>query len=250
VPATTFRLALPYPQGTDQPAGPAQIEALANAVDVISVEFITGTAATRPAPSVAGRVYETNDAGQPTQLFWDTGAAWINLGQGQVITAKGDLTVGVAPGAVARLGVGTDGAVLTARSGAADGIDWEPAVAVSLAGPAAITTYTERLVTLNPAGATPVLDASAGNEFALSLSANATVSVANVAGTVGTRISLGVTLTQPTTGGPYTVTWPTSFDWGVNGIPPLSGTGLTDEFGIVSDNNGTTWRAHLIGSGF
>ncbi|MDQ2727587.1 MAG: hypothetical protein M3Y91_06935 [Actinomycetota bacterium] len=246
---TTARLALPEPQPTDQPNGPAQIGALAQALDSICVVKLAGLLAARPAPAVDGRFYETTDAG-PVQLFYDTGSAWITIGQGNVVTAKGDLVVGIGPQTVARLGVGADGQVLVARSTSTDGVDWEVPTAGTLAGSAAITTYTERLVTLNPATSTPSVDLTQGNEFALVLNANATVTVVNVPSTAGVRISLGVTVTQPSAGGPYTVTWPASFDWGGYGVPPLSGAGKTDEFGFVTDNGGGTWRAHLTGPGF
>lgn len=243
----TPRLGLSVPQGTDQPAGPADLLTLANQLDTITVVKLIGTLASRPNPAVDGRIYETNDSGQPVSLYWDNGSAWITLTQASVVSAKGDLAVGVGPGTLARLGVGTDGQVLVARSTSPDGVDWE---GLALAGAVAIKTYTEALVTINPAGGAPTLDLSQANEFALTLSANASLSLANVPATVGTRISAGLTLTQPASGGPYTMSWPASFDWGAAGVPTLSGAGHTDEFGFDTDNNGTTWRAHLVGSGF
>lgn len=45
------------------------------------------------------------------------------------VTTKGDIIVGSAASAVARLGVGTDGQILTARSTATNGVAWETAAA-------------------------------------------------------------------------------------------------------------------------
>lgn len=60
---------------------------------------------------------------------WD-GTAWqlLNVESDGIskntIDAKGDLIVGTASDTVARLGVGTDGQVLTASSGASGGLAW------------------------------------------------------------------------------------------------------------------------------
>ncbi len=244
---TTPRLGLSIPQGTDPPAAPAQLLTLGNQLDTITVVKLVGPVAARPNPAIDGRIYETNDTGQPVSLYWDNGSAWITLTQASVVTAKGDIPVGVGPGTLGRLGVGTDGQVLVARSTAPDGVDWE---ALVLAGAFSIKTYTEALGTINPAGASPSLDLSQANEFALILSANASLAITNIPTTAGVRISVGLTLTQPASGGPYTMSWPTSFNWGAAGVPTLSGAGRTDEFGFDTDNAGTTWRAHLVGSGF
>jgi len=51
-----------------------------------------------------------------------------------VVDAKGDLIVGSADDAVARLGVGTNGQVLTANSGATYGVEWSAPAAVGVFG--------------------------------------------------------------------------------------------------------------------
>jgi hypothetical protein len=51
-----------------------------------------------------------------------------------VVDAKGDLIVGSADDAVARLGVGTNGQVLTANSGATYGVEWQAPAAVGVFG--------------------------------------------------------------------------------------------------------------------
>ena len=55
-----------------------------------------------------------------------------------VVDAKGDLIVGSADDAVARLAAGTNGYVLTANSGATNGLEW--------AAPAAVGTFTSSIV--------------------------------------------------------------------------------------------------------
>ena len=54
------------------------------------------------------------------------------------IDAKGDLLVGSADDAVARLAAGTNGYVLTANSGATNGLEW--------AAPAAVGTFTSSIL--------------------------------------------------------------------------------------------------------
>ena len=51
-----------------------------------------------------------------------------------VVDAKGDLIVGSADDAVARLGVGSNGQVLTAASGATYGVQWADPAAVGVFG--------------------------------------------------------------------------------------------------------------------
>jgi hypothetical protein len=51
-----------------------------------------------------------------------------------VVDAKGDLIVGSADDAVARLGIGTNGQVLTANSSATYGVEWQAPAAVGVFG--------------------------------------------------------------------------------------------------------------------
>ena len=62
--------------------------------------------------------------------------------QASIIDAKGDLLVGSAADTAARLGVGTDGYVLTAASTATYGIQWAPAAATYTAPTLGTTTLT------------------------------------------------------------------------------------------------------------
>lgn len=77
MPATTTRLALPYPVPTDPADIPADMQALANKLDPASAVFLQGTAATRPAAGVAGRFHYATDT---STLTYDNGTAWVGIG--------------------------------------------------------------------------------------------------------------------------------------------------------------------------
>jgi len=77
---TTSRWALPYPAGSDSPDGPAQIQALAEALDN-HAQHTSGTFAARPTstggnPGKAGRFYYATDTGV---LYLDHGTGWIEV---------------------------------------------------------------------------------------------------------------------------------------------------------------------------
>jgi hypothetical protein len=86
---------------------------------VLSDVIMEGVAASRPAFSIPGRLYFATDT---EALYYDTGSAWINVtpsgGLTNPMTTAGDVIVGGAAGAPARLAVGSSGQVLTVVSGA------------------------------------------------------------------------------------------------------------------------------------
>jgi hypothetical protein len=59
-----------------------------------------------------------------------------------IVTTKGDIIVGSAASAVDRLGVGTDGQILTARTTATNGVAWETAAAGGGSTTISFSTYT------------------------------------------------------------------------------------------------------------
>lgn len=73
---TTPRLALPAPVNADAVAVPADILALAAALDGVAVAFDSGTLAGRPAAGTEGRLWYSTNTGV---LSWDTGATWIDV---------------------------------------------------------------------------------------------------------------------------------------------------------------------------
>jgi hypothetical protein len=76
VPTTTSRLALPVPNPNDPADVPADMLALANALDPKTSTFLHGTAASRPAAALTGRWYLATDTGV---LAYDTGSAWLTV---------------------------------------------------------------------------------------------------------------------------------------------------------------------------
>lgn len=78
-----------------------------------------------PSNPTLGQIFTASDK----EWQWD-GTAWqlvssdTNVISTTLIDAKGDLIVGASADAVARLGVGTDGQVLTASSDATEGLLW------------------------------------------------------------------------------------------------------------------------------
>ena len=88
-----------------------------------------------------------------------------------VVDAKGDLIVGSADDAVARLGVGTNGQVLTAASGATYGVQWSD--------PAAVGVFGENIV----------FEGATANDYETTLAvtdptADRTITLPNASGTV------------------------------------------------------------------
>lgn len=125
---TTSRLALPSPANTDAVAVPADILALAQALDPIAVTFDAGTLASRPAAGTSGRLWYATNTGV---LSWDTGAAWIDVNPSGVVDGAANVgtlrTLGAAAlqaaaGNDARLSdqrVPTDASVTAAKVAAA-----------------------------------------------------------------------------------------------------------------------------------
>jgi hypothetical protein len=127
-----------------------------------------------------------------------------------VVDAKGDLIVGSADDAVARLGIGTNGQVLTANSSATYGVEWQAPAAVGVFGSSiefegatanafettlAVTDPTaDRTITLPDATGTVALTSD------VSTHANATEAhgaTGAVVGTTNTQTLTNKTLTSP-----------------------------------------------------
>jgi hypothetical protein len=78
--------------------------------------------------SVSASGFTVGNNGSSGFAYWEAdgpGTPGTNLILTNPMTTKGDVIVAAAAGAPARLAVGTDGQVLTARSSATDGVDWE-----------------------------------------------------------------------------------------------------------------------------
>lgn len=93
---TTFttRLGLPRPALSEVADGPDAFNDLTDVLDPATAVFAQGTAATRPAPGLAGRFHWATDA---RTLSYDTGTVWTNAsGAVAVASALPVLDVGVA----------------------------------------------------------------------------------------------------------------------------------------------------------
>jgi hypothetical protein len=76
VPLATVRGQFPYPTATDPDDVPADLQALADRLEVVGALFVQGTAAARGAANTQGRFYLATDTGV---VSYDTGTAWIDL---------------------------------------------------------------------------------------------------------------------------------------------------------------------------
>jgi len=155
VPATTTRLALPYPSPSDPNNVPSDLQKLANALDSITADYASGTAASRPTAGVNGRFYLATDTGA---LSLDNGTAWtiINASLAALLQNKGDLFVASAAGNAARLAAGADGQALVARAAATNGVDYELQLGqpMNLAGTGSATRFVGGTVSGPPASGT------------------------------------------------------------------------------------------------
>jgi len=138
----TPNLAIPYPEQSDPPDGAGQMQALATRVDNIVLgqviadakgDLLVGTG-----PDLIARLPVGADGAQLVADSAQTaGIKWLPLPTGgyvpvSLVDAKGDLLVGTADNAIARLGVGANGTVLAADSTQASGLTWRT---VAGAGP-------------------------------------------------------------------------------------------------------------------
>lgn len=89
--------------------------------------YSQNTFANRPSAGVQGRFFFATDT---SAMYYDTGSAWADVQtaasiSSSLIDAKGDLIVGASDNTPAKLSIGTDGYVLTARTSATNGVAWE-----------------------------------------------------------------------------------------------------------------------------
>lgn len=105
---TTTRLAIPYPATTDPPNGPAQMQAIANALDNAAIDLAEGTLAARPAASIRGRWYYATDTGQ---LFRDSGSTWRQVN----VTADLITALEIAPATITNTEISASAAIAESK---------------------------------------------------------------------------------------------------------------------------------------
>lgn len=91
--------------------------------------YAQGLFSARPSAGVQGRFYFATDT---SAMYYDTGSGWADVQTtasiaSSLIDAKGDLIVGASDNTPAKLSIGANGYVLTARSSATNGVQWEEA---------------------------------------------------------------------------------------------------------------------------
>jgi len=184
VPATTTRLALPYPSPSDPNNVPSDLQKLANALDTITADYASGTAATRPTAGINGRFYLATDSGA---VSLDNGTAWtiINASLAALLQNKGDLFVASAAGNAARLAAGADGQALVARAAATNGVDYELQLGqpMNLAGTGSPARFVGGTVSGPPASGTFAI-----GDFVVTQAG--TVCICTAAGTPGTWVTV------------------------------------------------------------
>jgi hypothetical protein len=233
VAVATSRLALPYPVATDPNNVPGDMGRLANAVDAIAVVYAEGLAAARPAAAIDGRIYRATDTGA---LYYDTGSAWlqINFNTASLVTAKGDLLAATGSGVLARLGVGSNGQVLSAQSGQASGLQWASVLGLPLAltGAAAATRYVGGTASGAPSSGT-----FAVGDFVVT--GDGHVWICTAAGSPGTWIDAGAA----TKGLPAALTGATAATRYVGGTTsgaPSSGTFAKGDY-VIGQDGSISW---------
>jgi hypothetical protein len=126
--------------------------------EVVAIESILGvTPSLSTTPSASGTFNATSTtfatvsarlANIETGIVADTHTQYVKR---DTLTTKGDLYVATAASTIARIGVGTDGQVLTAASGQASGLSWATPVSsyVSQTNGAVTTASTSSAVVRN-----------------------------------------------------------------------------------------------------
>lgn len=87
-----------------------------------------------------------------------------------------------------------------------------------------------------------VIDLAAASVHGVDVTANTTISLTGVLTGAASIVAIVVN-----NGGSYSVTWPTSFDWGVASVPNLKPSG-SDLIIATTIDNGTSWRAIAVWS--
>lgn len=230
----TPKYGLEFPFPGDPNNVPGDMQTVADQIDALFAAAIHGPTGARPAAGKSGRTWFDDTAGL---LTYDTGTIWLPLA---ILNASGVLISNSAPGdtrAAGTTGLGADAGHTHGRENSV----WTPQ-----GDGFKIRTWSETLITLDPAGSTPVLYLAQGRAFRLKLSAtNAVLSIdrTGVDLSAGQRWTVGLAIEQ-SSAGLNTITWPGEVSFGAAGPPVLSTAGnKLDLVGMWSDNEGGSWYA-------
>lgn len=186
------------------------------AVTAANATITIGGTSTNPTVAV-GTIAESQVTSLTTDLAAKVAAS--------TATTKGDLLAATASATIARLGVGTDGQVLTASSAASTGLAWAAHSA-------------PRVVALTDA-ATITPNADTTDEGTVTLGGNRTI--ANPTGTPVAGQKLILRLKQDATGS-RTITWGTAYRFSGAAAPTLTTTGAkTDYLGFEYNATDAKW---------
>jgi len=202
----------------------------------LSQAILEGLDASKPSPSIPGRLYFTTDT---DLIYYDTGSAWVVVGpSGSVanpMTAVGDLIVGgtVSGGVAAptRLAAGASDYVLTSN-GAGTAPSWQPssggAGAVSILSPSkptgTLTTQTNALV---------------------SVAASATQNILNLSGADGYVSNLFIALDGS---GANINDTTITIQYDGEATPTINAVPILQFFGAVYMENGGAWNSLFLGN--
>lgn len=180
------------------------------------------------------------------EVLYYNGSNFVNLGvgtNGQFLQTQGAAANPQWADAVTAGAAMTDNAVLRGDGGA-KGVQ-DTAVVIDDNDIFKPLGVSETKTTLNPAGATPDIDAQSGTFWDVTLSANATFTFSNFIG-VGSFTAI---IRQDGTGG-WTRTFPTTL-WAGGTTPTWStGANAIDVVSFIKPDGGTTWLGFLGGLAF
>lgn len=208
MPATTTRLALPYPLPADSfvlSGTSGAFDALAARLDAIGIAWSTGVLASRPAAGNAGFLYFATDT---DLLYYDNGTAWVTI-NASGLEPTSDLSA-IATANPTAGNVSMNGYKLT---NVANGVSAGDAVNVSQLP----TFLPPRSVTLTASGVTYTPNCST-TDVALIASPGAAFTIANPTGSPGDGQRLLLRVRSGSTG--YAATWGSAYtSSGVASLP-------------------------------
>ena len=128
--------------------------------------------------------------------------------------------------------------------GNATGLSGTPDITVGIATATEyngrLGNYSETVNVLGNTGATPNINIVSGNFVTAILNQNATFTFTSP-GTSGKLFSFGLQLTNGS-GGPFTITWPTTVKWPGGVVPARTTTDArSDVYSFYTTDNGTNW---------